>query len=156
MFFTPQTRTMKVAKALCDISGWTLTNLKLQKILYIAHRVYLGRYNKELVDAPFEAWDYGPVLPIVYNECKIWGRDPIAWPSFHRIDDLDDDAILDHLKEAYEALKERSAASLVAMTHGKGGAWEKVYKPNIKGNVIPKAYIKEEYDDLLARSTTRA
>ena len=56
----------------CKMSGWTITNLKLQKILYIAHMVYVGRTDGTvLIDEMFEAWDFGPVLPNLYHRVKI-------------------------------------------------------------------------------------
>jgi len=30
------------AKRMCERSGWTLSNLELQKLLYIAHMFHLG------------------------------------------------------------------------------------------------------------------
>ena len=34
---------LSVAKRLGERSGWTLTNLQMQKMSYIAHNVLLGR-----------------------------------------------------------------------------------------------------------------
>ena len=38
---------LQAAKYLAEESGWKLTRLELQKIIYLAHIVYLGK-NKNL------------------------------------------------------------------------------------------------------------
>jgi uncharacterized phage-associated protein len=43
------------AKRLCEKTGWTLSNLELQKILYIAHMFHLGETGQPLVPGHFEA-----------------------------------------------------------------------------------------------------
>lgn len=53
----------EAAKKICELSNWTLCNLKLQKLLYLCQLVHLGRHSIPLMDEIFEAWDYGPVLP---------------------------------------------------------------------------------------------
>ena len=41
--------------------------LKLQKLVYIAHGYYLALTGgNPLVNEPFEAWDYGPVNRTLY------------------------------------------------------------------------------------------
>ena len=48
------------ARYICARGDWRVTNLALQKILYLAHMVHLGRTGRALIDGEFEAWDYGP------------------------------------------------------------------------------------------------
>ena len=68
----------QVAKKICELSNWTVTNLKLQKILYLAQMVHLGRNNGDpLIDEKFEAWMYGPVLPNLYKIMKEFGGSPV-------------------------------------------------------------------------------
>jgi uncharacterized phage-associated protein len=55
------------ARTLGYYSDWKLSNLQMQKILYLAHMVYMDKNSGEpLVDEDFQAWDYGPVLPSLY------------------------------------------------------------------------------------------
>ena len=54
-------------------SGWSLSNLQLQKILFMADMNFVGQGKGRLIDEDFEAWDYGPVLPSLYRECKPFG-----------------------------------------------------------------------------------
>ena len=77
------------AKRLCERSGWSLTNLKLQKLLYISHMFHLGKTGEPLVNGHFEAWDYGPVSPFLYHKVKVFGSSPVE-NIFHSTPDIGD------------------------------------------------------------------
>jgi len=137
------------AKKICDLNLNTnhgLTNLALQKILYLAHMVYMGQNGGEpLIHEVFEAWDYGPVLPSLYHKVKIFGGNQIQ-DIFYEIPLIKPDskeAIL--LEQAYKQLSDKQPGKLVAMTHREDGAWAKYYSPGIKGIIIPNNDIQEEY-----------
>lgn len=67
-----------VAKFICEKGDWCLSNLKLQKILYMSQMYYMGKNNgARLVDTSFEAWDYGPVSPALYHRVKAFGSSPV-------------------------------------------------------------------------------
>lgn len=53
-----------------DIS---ITNLKLNKILYYIEAWYLSACKKPLFQEDFQAWVHGPVVPEVYHKYKIFG-----------------------------------------------------------------------------------
>lgn len=57
--------------AYCNIHGFTITPMKLQKILYYVQAWYLVKYDKELLfeELP-QAWVNGPVYRSVYNQYK--------------------------------------------------------------------------------------
>ena len=59
---------LEAAKHIGARSHWSLSNLKMQKLLYIAHMFHLGIYNKPLVCEFFEAWDYGPGIFIIMSK----------------------------------------------------------------------------------------
>lgn len=48
-------------------SGETMSNLKLQKLVYYADAWYLAFFDKKLVDEGFQAWIHGPVSRVLYN-----------------------------------------------------------------------------------------
>ncbi len=138
------------AKTLCELSDWTLTNLRLQKILYVAHMAHLGRENGDplIRQERFEAWSYGPVLSSLYHRVKAFGRDPIK-NVFHAIPRTPPGSALKALTEMYEKLKLKTPGELVAITHRSEGAWAKHYQPGIPHIKIPNEDIREEYFDLL-------
>lgn len=133
------------ARRICQIGDWQVTNLQLQKILYLSHMYFMGTHQgRRLVDASFEAWDYGPVLPALYKRVAMFGSRPIqdifrtdgdgdGWEEFTAID------------KVAPALVTRPAAELVSMTHLAEGAWASHYRPGIRGLVIPDADIFNEY-----------
>ena len=45
-----------------------ITNLRLQKILYFMQLHFLYVKERPCFEAPIEAWDVGPVVPIAYYE----------------------------------------------------------------------------------------
>jgi uncharacterized phage-associated protein len=54
-----------------------ITNMAINKIIYFAHGWYLADRNSPLVDGKFEAWEHGPVLPIIYHQFKSHKDEPI-------------------------------------------------------------------------------
>lgn len=62
----------------CEKSCWRLSNLPLQKILYLAQVEYAGSFaGNRLVDAAFEAWEYDPASPDLYRKVKMFGSKPV-------------------------------------------------------------------------------
>lgn len=131
------------AQFICEQSGWSVTQLKLHKILYLGQMQHLGQYGEPLFYGDFEAWAYGPVLPIVYHKTKAFGAKPIR-QVFHARE-----AIPDKERATLELICGRllgqSAAQLVANTHWNRGAWAKHYR-SAKNSVIPFQSIREEYE----------
>lgn len=138
---------MQAAKLACSASGWELTNLQLQKILYIAHMLYAGRHegNPLVGDETFEAWGYGPVLPSVYRHVSAFGNRPIK-NVFHRVESVPMDT--DEYKmitDAVDRLCRMSPFRLVEITHEPGSAWHRNYFPGVMGVDIPQADVVAEY-----------
>lgn len=133
------------ARRVCEIDGWNVTNLQLQKILYIIHMIYAGRHNGErFIREPFEAWDYGPVIPSLYRKARMFGNKPIA-DIFTFAKPVLPPAEDQIIQEGCEHLLSKAPAQLVAMTHAEGGAWARNYVPKALGRVIPQEHILEEY-----------
>ena len=62
---------------LANESGSFISNLKLQKLVYYAQAWHLALYDQPLFDEDFEAWIHGPVIPVLYQQYKSFGRKPI-------------------------------------------------------------------------------
>ena len=54
----------------CKRQGYSISNLKLQKILYFVQAEFLVNTGKPCFSEEIEAWDFGPVVPEVYHEFK--------------------------------------------------------------------------------------
>ena len=144
------TKPLTAAKELCRVSDWSLSNLAIHKILYLAHMIYMGRNNGELlIDDAFQAWDYGPVLPTVYHNAKVFGDKPVK-NIFHRVPSIKEGSPQQEIiLEAYENLCELSPGELVSITHWPEGAWARSYKSGRKNVVIPDEDILREYNERL-------
>lgn len=132
------------AKVICEQGGWRVTNLALQKILYIAHMVHLGRSGARLINAQFEAWDYGPVIPELYHRVKVFGDRPVQ-NVFYSARDVSHTEEGRTLQEAGQHFLAKQPGELVAMTHWKDGAWARNYRPGVRGIIIPDSDIVNEY-----------
>jgi uncharacterized phage-associated protein len=136
---------MQAARKICEHGSWKVTNLGLQKSLYIAQMLFMGENNGvRLVDTTFEAWDYGPVAPQVYRRVRMFGANAIQDIFFG------EPRPNDGLREAYlhnvcTHLTGKKPGELVAITHWKHGAWAKNYQPGTYGITIPDRDILDEY-----------
>ena len=135
------------ASFLVERSSHTLSNLELQKIIYIAHMFYLGRHDGEpLVHGQFQAWHYGPVHPDLYHQVKLYGAHPVKMVyRAPNINSSSNEAGL--LEKAYKALGNAGSGVLVNITHKLKGAWDKNYIPGVRGVPIPNEDIWQEYQD---------
>ena len=137
-----------VCKYICEQSGWSVTNLQLQKLVYMAQMVHMGLNDgARLTDTSFEAWDYGPVSPNLYHKVKAFGSQPIRDIFFdaRRFKDDDDRKIL--LDDVCKDLLSLRPSELVNITHWEQGAWARNYVQGAKGVVIPDRDILKEYRD---------
>lgn len=135
------------ARATCELRDWQVSNLEVQKILYLAHMVSLGRSGgaAPLINANFEAWDYGPVVPALYHRMKAFGSKPVRDVFQEYPLPGAGEPEVQILNEVSRDLRERTPGQLVAMTHWEEGAWAKHYAPSRRGTVIPNVDILEEY-----------
>jgi uncharacterized phage-associated protein len=138
---------LSAARTLCELRKWNVSNLELQKILYLAHMFYLGRNGAPLLNEDFEAWDYGPVIPELYHRAKAFGSGPVR-NVFHWVPPVPPGTTeYEVLREAVEATRAMRAGQLVAITHWDRGAWAQVYRPGLRGVKIPNHAIAGEYRD---------
>lgn len=141
--------TSSAAKHLCEASGWTLSNLQLQKMLYLADLNFLGKNGERLIDENFEAWDYGPVLPSLYHACKAFGAKSVP-DIFWSAEDVSGTPEGEMIEKAWAALKAMTPGELVENTHWSRGAWAKRYLPGVKGLKILESDMTDEYANRLA------
>ncbi|MCL2045710.1 MAG: DUF4065 domain-containing protein [Oscillospiraceae bacterium] len=102
--------------------GVELTNLKLQKLLYILYASYYNKTNNALFSNRFEAWQYGPVLSDVYNIFKTESSNQI---TEYRPDSNGDILVVTEIGDFGESFNlvwsnyaRKSASYLINMTHG--------------------------------------
>ena len=135
----------------------TISPMKLQKLLYIAHGYSLVEHDEPLLDEVFEAWKFGPVLNSVYHQCKhfryngvdkylsVFDRQDLTFRSAPIPEEDDVRDIVDFVWKTYGT---DSPMKLSAWTHEKDGPWDQVTKggENILLHMeVPNAKIKEYF-----------
>lgn len=137
-------RALQAAKHACRASGWSISNLQLQKILYFAHMIYMGRTGQPLIDdESFEAWTYGPVLPSAYRFVSGFGSRPIA-DVFGTVFDSGDQDQKECIEAAVHRLGGVEPFRLVKMLHDERSAWQQ-YFDGKHNQVIPNSAVRDEY-----------
>lgn len=68
---------LAVAKYILSLQP--MTNLRLQKTLYFIQVAFLLTRERGIFDDEIEAWQYGPVVPSVYNEYKYSSRNILTY-----------------------------------------------------------------------------
>ena len=136
---------LRAARTLGRASGWTLSNLAMQKTLYIAQMIHLAGNGLPLFAEPFEAWDFGPAVHTLHRAAKRFGRSPVQ-DVFNapELEASSTEAIA--IKEAWEMARLMSPGQLINYTHRPGGAWEQVYQEEALRVVIPNELIRREWD----------
>ena len=94
--------------------GDTISNLKLQKLMYYQQGFHLAYFGTPLFDEDIVAWQYGPVVPSVYKEYKSFESNSIS-TSKEGISLSDDEEEL--FNNVYEEYNQFSAVALMKMTH---------------------------------------
>lgn len=117
--------------------GRKLTNMQLQKLVYIAHGYTLAILHEPLIAQNVQAWRYGPVIRDLYTALSKYGAGLVtdfipvarreALSETHR-------AIVSTVEEAYSRF---SGPQLSTMTHKAGTPWAKTYNPNSFWNNEP-------------------
>ncbi|MBR0672827.1 Panacea domain-containing protein [Neoroseomonas soli] len=140
-------------------SGIALTNLDIQKMLYLLHGEFLRQTRQPLVTGEFQAWEYGPVHRVLYDAFKSYKDGPIDGPA-RRLDPirrryvelprLDDPMIEDFLDANLTRLLSIPTFKLVQITHAPGTPWSRTMEAGTKktnlGMVISNEMIARHFE----------
>lgn len=139
-------RLESVARYICEKSGWSVSNLQLQKLMYLSQMIYMGRTDgKKLFEGSFQAWDYGPVEPDLYHRVKMFGSAPVQDVFSNALSFDGQDPRRKVMDDVCNRFLKYSGGDLVEITHWDEGAWAKYYVPKARNISIPDEAILEEY-----------
>lgn len=136
---------------LAEAGGRKLTPMQVLKLVYIAHGWSLGLYNNPLIDQDVEAWQYGPVIPALYNAMRgfrggaVRGPLPLGWgTSAEELDETE----LDLIQQVFNLYGHMNGIALSRITHAPNTPWARTYTPGRFGTVIPQDVIADHYNRL--------
>lgn len=130
---------------LAAADGRGLTQMQLQKLVYIAHGWKLGLTGGPLIRDEVQAWQWGPVIPRLYNTIRNYKDQPVRGPLT-----TDVDAPLDATEESlvhqiYDLYGSYSGPQLSKLTHAAGTPWALTYVPKSFGLGISNDKIQDHY-----------
>jgi uncharacterized phage-associated protein len=158
-----------------NAEGRALTQMQLQKLVYIAHAWNLAINGSPLTQDNPQAWDYGPVYVDLRDALRKYGSDTVSREisyddtryGRYLTENPDDNAMASdkataRLSEGETSVIERvfrdygkfHAYKLSALTHQEGSPWENVYANGEGKNLeIKPDLIKEYFIDLATRQS---
>ena len=134
-----------------------IDNMKVNKLVYLAHGWHLGFNGNSLIRERVEAWQYGPVVRSVYDAFKGYGKLPITElastgvePEMKTtIDESIDKSACQFLDKIWNFYRDFSGLELSKITHKKGTPWHDVWhddeNQNVFGVVIEEEDIEKYY-----------
>lgn len=146
-----------------DADIWSISNKKINKILYFLHGHYLADKGVRFIENPFEAWRHGPVCRVVYEEFKKFGPSPIKDLAVYfdfvagRQAIADPDQILEGDKIWINSRIGHflclSADALELRSHEVGSPWWEVYHGASKNPLgrIPDSLTEQHFEKLQLR-----
>ena len=138
--------------SLANAEARQLTNMQLQKLVFLAHGYALGLTGLSMYHNNTHAWQWGPVIPRLYKALQKFGSGRVTGPI--AVDDpsesLDETQTV-VLKGVLEVYKKFSGAQLSDITHRPGSPWSKTWETD-KFGVIPIDDIRDYYKKLVAKN----
>lgn len=126
----------------------SISNLKLQKLLYYAQGIHLATTGEPLFEENIYAWKHGPVVPEVYEEYKENKGNPIE--VVDEINDYDltisvqnEKCVADTLEFVFNEYGQYSAWGLRNMTHDER-PWKETPLQNIININLIRDFFREE------------
>ncbi len=120
----------------CIDTNHSISNLKLQKMLYFAWIEYYKETKDKLFTDSFMAWKLGPVVYDVYLSYRIFGAMPISYvPKNGASSELSSD-VKRFLSAFTDSQASFSGTQLVKRSHRPGGAWAEAYREGAGHNTI--------------------
>jgi uncharacterized phage-associated protein len=127
--------------------GRTLSIMSLLKLTYIAHGWHLEIKGEPLITDKIEAWQYGPVIPTVYNEFRRQGV-TVTQVSNDAGSNVLNSNYAEHLEQIWQIYGGLSPFKLSEITHVKAGPWDIATQTGGNYAIIPNDLILQHYKEL--------
>lgn len=129
----------------CNAKNLSISNLRLQKLLYFIQANFILHNHKPCFDDTIECWKYGPVVPNVYSTFRTYGSDSIPtiekilifnfskskieWETFNFEFDNELDKAL--VEDVIMQAKNKTTSELINISHNQS-PWRDNYKEGYK------------------------
>lgn len=165
--WSPEIANEFIRRAKAD--GRALTQMQLQKLVYIAHGWTLAITGRPLTYDEPEAWEYGPVYKELRRALRSYGRDGVSreirkgeYSPGIFAGDADATAVaslaadeVNIVDRVYRDYGNFHAFQLSALTHKAGTPWSRVYDGGSgKFDEIPAPLIREHFVELAQANQT--
>lgn len=128
--------------------GKLLTNMQLQKLVFIAQGFSLAIFDSPLHVHNTHAWQWGPVIPKLYKSLQKYGSDFVTDPLETTDEIIAGSDEADIIKAVLDNYGHYSASQLSNLTHRRDTPWSKTWDKE-KFSVIDNDLIKEYYQGLV-------
>lgn len=135
--------------------GITLTNMQLQKLVYIAFGFYAAIEHKPLFTDEIQAWSYGPVIPNLYHELKRYGPGQVSEFLDHAGVLKEDTIERKIVEQVWSSYHSYTALELSNLTHKANTPWSRVWNEKKKNTTIPFNEILNHYERLFEDSNVQ-
>lgn len=146
-----KTSSHAVAQGFLDYAsakGEKLTNSRLQRLTIIAHGVHLARFQEPLFYEYVRAWDFGPVVPELYDRLRHHGKDNVPHDSFAKERGIlhEHPNASQSIRATWEAYQGHETQMLGRFLTIHDGPWDKVWNQlGRKYSDIPNGLFREYY-----------
>jgi uncharacterized phage-associated protein len=130
--------------------GRALSIMSILKLIYFAHGWHLEIRKSPLIRNRIEAWQYGPVIPEVYQDFRTQGVEVTRTVPVQS-DGLDS-ASEDLLEQIYNIYGQMTPFRLSDLTHEDGGPWHIARQMGGWYAMIPDDLIRAHFSLKRARS----
>lgn len=133
-------------------NGAPINQMWLQKLVYIAHGWNLAINKEPLIEDRVEAWDGGPVIRLIWNHFRDFGRNArdgllgtLNGTPFRADLTKSEKAIIEHVWKRYGQYTGRELSDL---THQEGTPWSNAYFGRGRNANIRNPDIQQHFTEL--------
>lgn len=148
-----------IANEFIRLNNGSMNQMKMQKLVYIAHGWNLAINREPLVVGRIEAWDGGPVMRLIWNHLRDFGLNAVgglfgATQSQPFVAELSEPerGIISHVWRRYGSF---SGVELSEMTHEPGTPWSNAYYGSGRNAPLSQADIHQHFIELALAGRTQ-
>lgn len=147
----PSTTVAAKILSLASAENIPIDPLKMMKLVYLCHGWSLALRDDSLINEEVEAWQYGPVIPDLYQRIRGFRASPItAVMCGPEVLSPEQEQLVESVFGVYKPF---SGLQLSEMTHQPGTPWSNIWEQRGKNSTIPTSEIKAHFNQLRAERT---